>query len=544
MSVPPPPADRREFLLRSGLTGAALLFGSACSNNSGGSGNSDAADAGTDRESDTSNGNDTAIDAPDTADVQDAVDTSSDAEVYEEAQAGWPSCEPGAATQTITFVHVNDIHGNFAPARNGANSAARLRGYFDRVKSENPFTLFTNGGDDFEKGCLAELTSSGAATIRYVEAMGYDVRCIGNHDFCWSPERLLEYSRAGSAAVLCSNVTYTGPDATLWGAKRSFILEVGCLRIGFFGLVSKPWNERNEQTSGDFFPEHFPSDWDFEAVTREMVTALRPQVDLVVAISHLGFGDDTRLAAAVPGIDIILGAHSHTVLMQMEQVGDTRIIQCGSSAAWLGRLDVTVDLATRRPVDFRYRMTPNIPTAAPENPRVAAELRSIFDTYSPDAHETAATVRLPADAVRIADITAQAAITALSCDAAVVDADTVWTTWGAGSVTKQEFLDTFKVERQPAGTPGFNSFYTVTLQGSLLEGVRRATGARWRYAGPDLIDPAANYTLAVQKILAFNGAHYLGAGLDLPDPAPVGEAWEILASYAAIIGGGELDATL
>lgn len=542
MSVPPPPTDRRDFLRLSGLTGASLLLGTACSDSSDRSGALPAADSGT--ETDVGLTDSSAFDTTPEADTSTASDTGPDANTFEEAPSGWPSCDVGAAAQTITFVHVNDIHGNFAPARNGANSAARVRGFFDRVKNENPFTLFTNGGDDFEKGCVAELTSAGAATIRFVEAMGYDVRCIGNHDFCWSPERVLEYSRAGSGSVLCSNVKYTGPDPQTWGAKESVILEVGCLRVGFFGLVSKPWNERNEQTDGDFFPENFPSDWDFEAVTRRLVEELRPQVDLLVAISHLGYGTDTNLAAAVPGIDVILGAHSHTVLMQVEQVGDTRIIQCGSSAAWLGRLDVEVDLSTRRPVNFRYRMTPNIPTAAAENPRVASELQQLFDTFSPDAHDTAASVRLPADATRIADITARAALSSLACDAAMVDAETVWTTWGAGGLSKQDFLDTFKVERQPAGSPGFNSFYTVSVPGSLLAGIRDAAGSRWRYFGPATLEAAGTYRIAVQKILAFNGSHYLGAGLDLPAPEPAREAWEVLAAYARSIGGGELDAAI
>jgi len=54
-----------------------------------------------------------------------------------------------------------------------------------QVKKENPFTLFTNAGDDYEKAQLAEELSRGQSTREVVEAMQYDVRALGNHDFAW-----------------------------------------------------------------------------------------------------------------------------------------------------------------------------------------------------------------------------------------------------------------------------------------------------------------------------------------------------------------------
>ena len=121
-------------------------------------------------------------------------------------------------------------------------------------------------------------------------------------------------------------------------AKRAKMLEKEIVEM------EETLNERNEQYTGDFFPSDFPARWDWTERAREIVTAHRAEVDLLVCISHLGNGGDEALAAAVDGIDVILGAHSHTVLMREEVVNNTIIIQCGSSLGWVGRLDLDFDL--------------------------------------------------------------------------------------------------------------------------------------------------------------------------------------------------------
>lgn len=525
-------ATRRDFLRLGGVAGASLLFGAACADEPNTAATA-SADTTADGSSSEDNISDTGADTTEEVVEDTGADVPADTTPppYEEPAAGWPACDATATTQTITFVHVNDTHGNFAPLKDGKSPAARARGYFDKVKRENPFSLFTNGGDDFEKGSVAELRSAGQATLEYIEAMDFDVRCIGNHDFAWSPETLLEFTRAGSAKVLCSNVTYTGPDPSRWGALDFAKVDVGCLTVGFFSLVSKPWNERNEQYTGDFFPADFPARWDWTERAQELVAAHRAEVDLLVCISHLGNGGDQELAAAVDGLDVILGAHSHTVLMREELVNNTIIIQCGSSLGWVGRLDLEVDLLSRAITAHRYRMTPNLPGSLPENPRVAQAMTEMLERHAPAAHTTIARCTTPLSAIDIADLTSRAAIEIAGVDAAMTDATTVWSTWGAQGITEQDLADTYRVERQPAGTPGFNGFYTASMTGSALEQMRLSATDRWRFAGPASIDPAATYTVAVQKILVFNADVYLQPGVTFDSPDFFLEAWELLERF-------------
>ena len=75
----------------------------------------------------------------------------------------------------------------------------------------------------------------------------------------------------------------------------------------------------------------------------------KEKVDLVVCLSHTGtspvkeHSEDEKLARAVPGIDVIISGHTHTILPKPIVVGTTVIVSAGSYGAYLGRL--TLDYA-------------------------------------------------------------------------------------------------------------------------------------------------------------------------------------------------------
>ncbi len=161
------------------------------------------------------------------------------------AWPGWPACDPSATSQRLTFVHVNDLHANYTPVGEADVSPwSRVRHFYERTRVESPYTIFTDGGDDHEKGSVAELLSEGRSTLELVQAMAFDVRVIGNHDFAWSLDEVLDFSNDPHAVVLSGNHHMTGPDASRWGAEEFHVLTVGCVRVGFVGLTSEPWGAR------------------------------------------------------------------------------------------------------------------------------------------------------------------------------------------------------------------------------------------------------------------------------------------------------------
>jgi len=442
----------------------------------------------------------------------------------------WPGCYAKSRSQTLSFVHVSDVHAHYNPDASGSSPLARLKGFYERTRRENPFTLLTNAGDDYEKGSIAEALSRGRTTRQLVQAMGYDVRTLGNHDFAWGLEELLAFSRDPTAIVLATNTRMLDDkSAAKPGWTDYAALEVGCVRIGFFGLVSRPWNERDEAYDGAYFPE-LRSDFRHLETAREIIARHRQEVDLLVLVSHLGLDEDIRLAEHTDGIDLILGGHSHSVEPRPVEVKDTLILHVGANLEHIGRLDIDFDVRGRRIRSRAFDLVPNLEEHAPPDPVIAAAVTRVLAPYREELTAEVARIHTHQSKDSMARIAARAAVETLGLDAALVGAHTVWTNWQPGTLTQQAVLDAYRVEREPVGEPGFSSLYRIEVTGA---GLRRAWEALadFAYWGPLDIDPDARYTLAIQKPQAFHQSEFFGWEIGNRPPEPATELWEAVVAY-------------
>lgn len=448
---------------------------------------------------------------------------------------GWPKCDPTAASQKISFVHVNDIHATYYASPSLVGRPAFLRGFYEQVKAENPFTLFTNAGDDYEKGSVAEQLSRGISSREITWAMEFDVRTLGNHDFAWSQAEVFENARDPHAKVLSTNVWYVGDDPAGFAAHEFTTLQVGCIKIGFFGLISAPWDETNMPVEERYYPD-MPTDLDFTGEAQSMINKHRSEVDLMVAINHIGLGRDLSLAADVPGIDVILSGHTHEITPEAGIVGDTLIVQAGAYGQNAVRLDVDVSTSGAGVVGHNMQLLgpPYTDDAVPST-GVQATIAAVLDQYAPDRNEPIGYTTTSVFGQWVAEIAGDAARSVLMVDAAIIDDDTVRGPLPEGALSQEDCHLTFTVEREPPGSPGFTSFYTVTLSGSALAEAAEImnTAPGWTYRGPAELEPSATYTLALQKRTAFHPEPYGLGGLWTGEPQPQREVWDVLAEYAA-----------
>jgi 5'-nucleotidase len=281
--------------------------------------------------------------------------------------------------KTFTILHTNDLHSSFigvSPAsdytpftlnddqtRGGYARLAALIAKRKAVRKEQGPVLVLDAGD-YSMG-----TPFGAATreiggeLQLMSLMGHDATTFGNHEFDLGPDGLGKSigvaAKAGRVpAVLSSNTDFTEQDATLADLqrlskdgviRRYLVIERGGLRFGIFGLLGK---EAQFYTGG----AGATSFSDAIEAAKEIVTVLRDkeQVDVVICLSHGGVqkgkdgrytdGDDLSLARAVPGIDVVIGGHSHTELQEAILVnGRTPVVQTGVAGRNLGELVVTLD---------------------------------------------------------------------------------------------------------------------------------------------------------------------------------------------------------
>ncbi len=130
--------------------------------------------------------------------------------------------------------------------------------------------------------------------------------------------------------------------------RRHLVIERGGIRFGIFGVLGKEAVSYTTAGAVSFS--------DAIETAKEMVKVLREteKVDVVICLSHGGVvkgedgrftdGDDVRLAKAVPGIDVVIGGHSHTELQEAVIVNErTPVVQTGKYGQNLGELVVTLD---------------------------------------------------------------------------------------------------------------------------------------------------------------------------------------------------------
>ena len=205
--------------------------------------------------------------------------------------------------------------------------------------SQSPIFLF-EGGDIMlgKKGSL----QNGHAEYGSLAALGFDAGVLGNHDFDGGVSVLARLGPTLKFPVLASNITFKDAVIDSFYPKTK-IIKKGDVSVGVFGLVTPGLKALISD------PDGFDIERDIVKKAGECVRDLRAQgVDAVVALNHIGLDLDKKLAAAVPGIDVIVGGHSHDAVkeplfIKNPQGSRTLIGQAGLNGSYAGRFDVTVD---------------------------------------------------------------------------------------------------------------------------------------------------------------------------------------------------------
>ena len=198
-------------------------------------------------------------------------------------------------------------------------------------------TLVCGTGDDLAPGVLP-LVSRGEIALSFFAAVSPAVETLGNHDFDFGPDRTAELIDRSPQRWLSANVRRDGepfPGVEPWGIER-----VGGERVGFFGLTDPTTPTIGGPEDGVRFSDPIPA-------ARRAIDALRERrVDHVVALSHLGRGDD-RLAAACD-VDVILGGHVHSE--RVERVEGTILTRPGNGGETVLDIDLSEGTVSRHDV--------------------------------------------------------------------------------------------------------------------------------------------------------------------------------------------------
>jgi 2',3'-cyclic-nucleotide 2'-phosphodiesterase (5'-nucleotidase family) len=171
--------------------------------------------------------------------------------------------------------------------------------------------------------------------IESCNRMGYDALGVGDDDLSLGKDFLIEISRKANFPFLSSNLVEEGSGRLLF--QPFLIKEVQGLRLGIFSLLG---------------PDTFTGPADLRKkglivkppteVAKSMVKELQSKADVILVLSHQGYPRDMELAQGVPGIHLIVGAHTGMNLIYPPAIKDAIILQTAMKGMYVGKLDLTI----------------------------------------------------------------------------------------------------------------------------------------------------------------------------------------------------------
>jgi 2',3'-cyclic-nucleotide 2'-phosphodiesterase (5'-nucleotidase family) len=239
-----------------------------------------------------------------------------------------------AAQVDLKILYVNDFHSFAEPYKPTGSDAplggiAYLAGAVDRARGKQP-SLLLSAGDMIQGNPWANLVR-GKSTIEVMNAMRFDAMVVGNHEFDFGPKVLKERMAQARFPFLGANVK------GISALKPYVIKNLQGVRIAIIGVVTPEIAVTTHPRNVAGLTFSTP-----ESAVKKYLPELKRRADIVIVLSHCGFPADKELAARVPEIDVIVGGHSHTKILQPELVGQTIIVQAWEHAKGLGVLNLKV----------------------------------------------------------------------------------------------------------------------------------------------------------------------------------------------------------
>lgn len=283
----------------------------------------------------------------------------------------------------LTILHINDFHARFESinafdsnctaeaeaAGECFGGVARLKTAIDdqREALEGSNVLLLSAGDEFQ-GSLFYTTYKSQVVADFMNELGFDAAATGNHEFDDGPEELAALIDRANFPILSGNFNVANEPLLAGKMEPYTVFDFGGEKVGVIGALTVDTVDISSPGGNISFE-------DASTATAKAVAALEAEgVNKIILLSHLGFPEDQRVAANVPGIDVIVGGHSNTLLSNVAEnavgpypvmVGNTAIVSAYAYGKYLGDLDVTFDdagnvtSATGEPILLDASVTPD-----------------------------------------------------------------------------------------------------------------------------------------------------------------------------------------
>ena len=258
----------------------------------------------------------------------------------------------------VTLLQINDVYTTVPiDGLGGLARVATLKHNLAKA-GKTPFLIIAG---DFLSPSVASSVFKGEHMIAALNAAGLDLATLGNHEFDFGDDVLIQRMREATFQWVVSNVIDTRTGQPIGGAAPFVVKTFGALKVGFIGLCLN---------TGEITADNLTHTRIVDPITAagEYLPRLKQAgADVVVAVTHLALADDRALVEKYPEIDVIVGGHEHYLITAAE--GRSLISKAGSDAKAVARIDLN-----RRPGGATERFYELIPVTAAlaDEPNTAA----------------------------------------------------------------------------------------------------------------------------------------------------------------------------
>ncbi len=475
--------------------------------------------------------------------ARDAAPARAEAPVLDQDPARDSATPSATPSERLHFVvlHTNDVHGQVLPRKATwlkradppmvgglARVAARVQREKREAEKEGAHVLVLDGGDCYQ-GTPEGVIDGGLPFLRAMTAVGYDAVCVGNHEFDFGVPHLVALLRESKLPTVLANVLERATNTRVAWTPPWRIVERGGIRIALVGLVSP---ETPEITHPDAQTLVFV---DPAVALVDARAEIGARADWILPVTHLGVDDDRAVARAHPDLPLVVGGHSHTFLKEGVREGSTLIVQTGSKASALGRVDLWFDARTKQVVESRARLIDLDEEPAAED-RVALVEEICADLAAKSAARMNEVVgELSGPLTRAKDPLASSSAGNFMADAlrkfAVADVGVmnrggIRTDLDAGPVTRRNAFELCPFENNVTVLTltgaELSAMITKSVEGTAHSGLevsgvvieawvdaQGARSLRGLQVGGALVDPEKEYRVAMNSFLADGGDAYV-----------------------------------
>lgn len=255
---------------------------------------------------------------------------------------------PATAQKKLTIIHLNDTHSHLEPERTGDDAGRggviERAAYRDSViRAEGRRNVLMLHAGDFNQGTSYFSVLGGDLEVELINALRYDCITLGNHEFDNGIEDLTRRVKRIKCPVVVANYDFSPFELGRYVKPYAIVRKAG-LKIGIIGLLPDISSLVAGETARKL------QAFDRTEVVNKWASYLKEKkhCDIVIALTHIGYGDDKHLAAETRNVDLIVGGHSHTFLKK-PYLGTNLdgwtvpVVQNGCWGLNVGNLKISVD---------------------------------------------------------------------------------------------------------------------------------------------------------------------------------------------------------